>query len=271
MEYPLFIAVDANGDVIVGDQDAPSILKASPDGTVKTLFQASKNFRTPLNRPKGIAVAGSGDAYICDPTTMDVYRLGAGGKPEGLTGKTIKELNGKQGWRGEIIQPEGIAVAADGTVYVSDLRLRTIYKIAKGSRQPAKIATVDAPHGMALDPDGSLVVVSHGESHLVRVKTSDGSVTKILPGRLEAKNPPYPLSVARRADGSYLVTDNYNKCLWAVTPDGKASVFVQPPEFGKVTGVAVAKDGKIAVADPKNGCVHWLSADGKIVGRSPKG
>jgi DNA-binding beta-propeller fold protein YncE len=270
MEYPLFIAMDPQGKVIVGDQDAPAILKASQDGRVQTLFKANKQFRTPLNRPRGVAVDDKGDAYICDPTTMDVYRLGSDGKPVGLTGRPIKELNGKPGVRGEIIQPEGVAVAADGTVYVSDLRLNSIYKLPRGSKQPNKFATVDAPHGMTLDPDGSLVVVSHGESHLVRVKLSDGSVTKVLPGRLEAKNPPFPLSVARRADGSYLVTDNWNKCLWVVTPDGKASIFAQPPEFKKVTGVAIAKDGKIAVADPDSGCVHWLSLDGKIVGRSPK-
>jgi DNA-binding beta-propeller fold protein YncE len=271
MEYPLFIAMDPQGKVIVGDQDAPAILKASQDGRVQTLFKANKQFRTPLNRPRGVAVDDKGDAYICDPTTMDVYRLGSDGKLVGLTGRPIKELNGKPGVRGEIIQPEGVAVAADGTVYVSDLRLNSIYKLPRGSKQPNKFSTVDAPHGMTLDPDGSLVVVSHGESHLVRVKLSNGSVTKILPGRLEAKNPPFPLSVARRADGSYLVTDNYNKCLWAVVPDGKASIFAQLPEFKKVTGVAVAKDGKIAVADPGSGCVHWLSADGNIVGRSPKG
>jgi DNA-binding beta-propeller fold protein YncE len=271
MEYPLFIAMDPQGHVVVGDQDAPAILKATSDGNVQTLFKADKQFRTPLNRPKGVAVDEKGDAYICDPTTMDVYRLGADGKPVGLTGQAIKQLNGKAGVRGQFIQPEGIAVAADGTVYVADLRLHTIFKLPKGSKQPTPLAKVDAPHGIVLDPDGSLVVVSHGESHLVRVKLPDGSVSKILPGRLEAKIPPFPLSVARRTDGSYLVTDNYNKCLWAVTPDGKSSIFAQSPEFKKVTGVGVAKDGKIAVADPGNGCIHWLSPNGKIVGRSPKG
>jgi len=271
MEYPLFLALDASGAAIVGDQDAPAIVKATFDGNVQTLFKASKQFRTPLNRPRGVAVDGNGDAYVCDPTTMDVYKLGTDGKPVGLTSRPIKELNGKAGVRGEFIQPEGIAVAADGTVYVADLRLQTIFKLPKGSKPPTPLAKVDAPHGMALDPDGSLVVVSHGESHLVRVKLSDGSVSKILAGRLEAKIPPFPLSVARRADGSYLVTDNYNKCLWAVTPDGKPSIFAQLQEFKKVTGVAVAKDGKIAVADPGSGCVHWLSPDGKIIGRAPKG
>jgi DNA-binding beta-propeller fold protein YncE len=271
MEYPLFIAMDPQGNVVVGDQDAPAVLRATPDGAVRTLFKASKRFRTPLNRPRGIAVDHGGDVYACDPTTMDVYRISADGKPVGLTGKEIKELDGRPGVRGEIIQPEGIAVAADGTVYVADLRLHTIYKLTKGSKTPTKVATVEAPHGMTLDPDGSLVVVSHGESHLVRVRPSDGSVTKILPGRLQGNAPPFPLSVARRADGGYLVTDNYNRCLWAVSPDGKASVFTQLPEFKKVTGVAVAKDGKIAVADPGNGCIHWLSSDGQIIGRSPKG
>jgi DNA-binding beta-propeller fold protein YncE len=270
MEYPLFIAATSQGDVIVGDQDAPAILRANPDGSVQTMFKANKQFRTPLNRPRGVAVDAAGDAYICDPTTMDVYRLGSDSKPVGLTGKPIKELNGKPGVRGEIIQPEGVAVTADGTVYVSDLKLHTIFKLTKGSKQPQKVATVDAPHGMLLDADGSLVVVSHGESHLVRVKPSDGSVAKILPGRLEAKIPPFPLSVARKSDGNYLLTDNYTKCLWTVSKDGKSSIFAQLPEFKKVTGVAVLKDGRIAVADPGEGCIHWLSPDGKLLGRSPK-
>jgi len=270
MEYPLFLALDASGAAIVGDQDSPAIWKATSDGTVTKLFQASRQFRTPLNRPKGVAIDAEGNAYICDPTTMDVYRLGSDGKPVGLTGKPIKELNGKPGVRGEIIQPEGIAVGPDGTVYVADLKLHTIFRLPKGSKTPIKLATVDAPHGMLLDADGSLVVVSHGESHLVRVKIADGSVTKILPGRLEGKLPPFPLSVAKKADGVYLVTDNYNKCLWAVDKGGKASLFANPPDFKKVTGVGVAKDGKIAVADPASQCIHWLSPDGKIVGRSPK-
>jgi glucose/arabinose dehydrogenase len=271
LDYPLFIAMDASGAVVGGDQSAPSIFKAARDGDVKTLFQASPRFRTPLNRPRGVAIDGDGAALVCDPTTMDVYRLGADGKPVGLTGKPIKELNGAAGIRGEFIQPEGIAVGADGTVYVADLRLHTIYKLPKGSKSPVKLASVDAPHGMTLDPDGTLVVVAHGDSHLVRVKIADGSVTKILQGRLEGKNPSFPLSVARKPDGAYLVTDNYNKCLWSVTGDGKSAVFANPPEFKKVTGVAVSKDGSIAVADPESKCIHWLSPDGKIVGRSPKG
>lgn len=271
LDYPLFIAMASSGAVIGGDQSSPSVFRATRDGGVKTLFQASPKFRTPLNRPRGVAVDSEGVAFVCDPTTMDVYRIGSDGKPVGLTGKAIKELNGAPGVRGEIIQPEGIALGPDGTVYVADLKLHAIFKLPKGSKSPVKLASVDAPHGMTLDPDGTLVVVSHGESHLVRVKTDDGSVAKILQGQLEGKHPPFPLSVARKLDGAYLVTDNYNKCLWSVSPDGKATVFADPPEFKKVTGVAVAKDGSIAVADPESKCIHWLSPDGKIVGRSPKG
>ena len=264
-EYPIFLAVGPDRSIYVSDQDAPAILRIAPDGKVQTLFQAKKQFRTPLYRPRGIAVDAKGIVYVCDPATMDVYRITPDGKAEGLTGVAIKELNGKPGVRGMFVQPEGVAVASDGTVYVSDLRMGEISKLKPGSKKPELVAKVAAPHGMLVDKDGTLVVVSHGESHLRRVDPKDCKVTDVFAGHLpKRKYGPFVLSVALRPDGSYLVTDNYNRCLWAVSRDGKAEVLVENDPLVKVTGVGVDAKGNIAIADPANRKVFWLSPEKKF-------
>ena len=76
MEYPLFLALDPSGAAIVGDQDAPAILKATPDGQVQTLFKANKQFRTPLNRPRGVAVDDKGDCFYRVPGTNFACAVG---------------------------------------------------------------------------------------------------------------------------------------------------------------------------------------------------
>jgi sugar lactone lactonase YvrE len=264
-EYPIFLTVGPDRSIYVSDQDVPAIYKITPDGKASVLFKGQRRFRTPLYRPKGIAVGPNGDVFVCDPATMDVYRITPDGKATGLTGKAIVELNGKPGVRGEFVQPEGVAVAPDGTVYVSDLKLGAIFRIAKDGKEPVRVVDVPAPHGLALDVDGTLLVVSHGDSHLKRVKLDDRTVTNVLPGRLPSRPwGPYPLSVALKPGGGYLVTDNYNRCLWHVSKDGKAEVFFESESFKKVDGVGVDKDGNVAIADPGSLKVFMLSPQKKL-------
>lgn len=264
-EYPLFLAAGADGAVYVADQDVPAIFRIGKDGKAAVVHKAARNFRTPLNRPRGLAVGKNGDVYVCDPSTMDVYRIGADGKATGLTGKPIKELNGKPGTRGAFVQPEGVAVTDVGTVYVADLRLNAVFKVGATGAAPEKVAEVAAPHGMVVDRDGSLVVVSHGESHLVRIDPKTGKSSRILQGLLPMKQyTPFPLSVAVLPDGAYAVSDNYNRVVWRVMSDGTAEVLVPAEQLRKCTGLAVA-DGFLFIADPAAKAVYRFTSGKPLV------
>lgn len=264
-EYPIYLTVGPDRSIYVADQNLPGVIRITPDGKAVTLFKGQQKYRTELYRARPVALDGKGTLLVGDPATMDVYRLGGDGKPAPLTGKPVKHLNGMTANVGEFIIPEGLAVGADGTIYVADLRYATIFKVAPGSNKPAKLAEVPAPHGMALDRDGTLVVVSHGESNLVRVRADTGAVTNILAGRLpNRKYVPFPLSVCVRPDGNYVVTDNYNRCLWLVTRDGKADVLVEGDPLKKCTGVASDSAGNLAIADPASQKIYWLSPDKKF-------
>lgn len=256
-DYPIFLTVGPDRTIYVADQNVPAIYKIAPDGSASTLFKGSKQYRTPLYRPRGLTLDKNGDLLVCDAATMDVYRLSKDGKPQPLTGKKIKLLNGIETTMGDIIQPESVAVAPDGTIYVSDLKQRVIFKIQDG--KPVKHAEVPAPRGLAIDKDGSLLVVSHSEAQLKRV-APDGTVTNVIEGRPFS----FPISICVLADGNYVVTDNYSKALWLVTPKGKAEKLIEGDPLKNPTGVAVDSAGNLAIADPHQKKIFWLSPDKKF-------
>lgn len=264
-EYPIFLTIGPDRSIYVADQDVPAVFRITPDGKVVTLFKGQRKYRTELYRARPLALDANGILLVGDPATMDVYKLGADGKAAPLTGKPVKHLNGMTANVGEFLMPEGVAVGPDGTIYVADLRYAAIFKVPPGSNKPAKLADLPAPHGMVFDRDGTLVVVSHGESNLKRVRTDTGAVTDILAGRLPTrKYVPFPLSVCVRPDGNYVVTDNYNRCLWLVSRDGKADVLVEGDPLKKCTGVACDKAGNLAIADPASQKIYWFSPDKKF-------
>ncbi len=265
LQYPLFVAFAPDGALWIGDKDAHAIFRVGADGKAEVAFQGDKKeYRTFAHHPRCLAFGADGTAFVADPATMDVLKIGADRKPAGLTGRTIKELHGQPGWRGELPQPEGVAVAADGTVYVADMLHMEIRKLAPGKTAATTVAKVNAVRTLLLEPGGTLLAITRGADALVRIDPKDGKATPVLRGTTPGKVDPFLLGLAAAPGGGWLLGDNYNKCVWRVTPDGKAAIHVADPRFKKVVGVAVNAAGNIAVADPASRTV-WRVAPDKSV------
>lgn len=258
-QYPIYLAIGPDGTIFVSDQDVPAIVRIAPDRQSSVLFQGSRQYRTPLYRPRGLAVDAQGHVWACDPATMDVYRVGPDGTATPTTGKKIALLDKRETTMGDIVQPEGIVLAPDGTVYVSDLRLHLIYRMG-ADKKLVELAKVPAPRGMALDKDGTLVVVSHSPNQLVRVDPKTGEVKPIVSARPFR----FPLSVCVLPDGNYLVTDNYAKAIWKVTPEGKAEKWIEGEPLINPTGIATDGNGKIVIADPHAKKIFVVADDRKL-------
>jgi len=124
----------------------------NPDGTVHTTkwIGATRDGLT-LNDPLGSAVR-NGVLYAADINTVRTFDLEAG--------RPIKafEVPGATGLN-------GIAVAADGTIYVSNTRPpERIYRITPRGKASVFVdgAPLSAPNGVAIDNDGNIVVVNIG-------------------------------------------------------------------------------------------------------------
>jgi DNA-binding beta-propeller fold protein YncE len=255
-EYPIFVTIGPDRTLYIADQNIPAVFKLTASGEVGALYKGEKRYRTPLYRPRGLAVAQNGDLIVCDPATYDVYRLRPDGKATPLTGRNVKLLDGRETTLGELIQPEGAAVSADGKVYVSDMKYQAIFAIGD-DRKPVKVADVPAPRGVAFDTDGTLLVVSNSPAQLKRVDVQSGEVTDVVGARPFR----FPMSVCVRPDGQYIVTDNYSKALWLVTREGKASKWVEGEPLQNPTGVACDAEGNLAIADPHQRKIYWLSPE----------
>jgi hypothetical protein len=205
-------------------------------------------------------------------------------------------LDGAAG-EARFMDPYGVAVAGDGTVYVADgvpaHRIRAISRdgmvttIAGGRRGLADgrgtEASFDSPSGLAIGPDGVLYVADTG-NHAIRRVTPDGFVTTLAggggagyrDGSAAVARFNGPVGVAVDARGHVVVADTYNDRVRVIdragyvstlAGDGTPGVVDGPAaaaRFDTPCGVAVAPDGTVFVADTGNHVVRRVDSSGTV-------
>lgn len=203
LQYPLTAVASADGkSLFIADLDGPGVWKLS-DGKLSMFFQASKKFRTPLNRVRCVGLDRNGKLLAGDSSTREVFRFDDDGKPQSLT-------------NGGIGIPMDLVVDPDNNIFVTDLELKWIWKIPAAGGKAEKFAEVEAPRGITIDADRNLWVVNHGKSQLLRV-TPDAKVEVVVEGRPWG----FPHEVELDKDKTAFVTDGYGKCVWKVPLGGK--------------------------------------------------
>ena len=246
MHYPLGAIRSDDGKVSVVDLRLPGVWQSS-DGKLEIYFQASKKFRTPLNAARCIAFDKDGNVLVGDTSTRQVYRFSDDGKPTKLAGDGVG-----------IGMPMALAVDAEGTIFVADLELHRIFKIPHEGGEPAELAVVSAPRGLAFDSDGNLIVVSTTKDQLLKV-TMKGEVSVLVPDRPFD----FPHNIAISKDGTKFVTDGYGKCVWKVGADNKPAKLISGEPFVNPVGIAIAGD-VLLVTDPRANAVFEVTFDGKL-------
>ena len=243
LQYPL-TAIASGKDLYIADLNQPGVWKLS-DGKLSLFFQASKKFRTPLNRIRCVAVDHQGKLLAGDSSTREVYRFDDAGQPQPLT-------------NGGIGIPMDLVDDGRGNIFVTDLELHWIWKIAAGTTKAEKFAEVAAPHGIAIDADKNLWVVSHGKNQLVKV-TADSQVEVVVEGRPWQ----FPHEVELDKDNVAYVTDGYSKAVWKVPVGGKPTKLVEGAPLKNPVGLTWQGE-TLLVIDPHAKGVFAVGADGKL-------
>jgi sugar lactone lactonase YvrE len=193
------VAVDASGNVYVADTYNDTIRRISASGQVTTLagqagspgYQDGAGNAARFNSPNDLRVDAAGNVIVADTANHVIRRVA----PDG----TVSTVAGAAGVSGSadgpaasarFFDPEGVAVAGDGTIYVADTGNDTIRKVAPdgtvstlagiagasgAANGPGAYAQFDAPQGIAVDASGTVYVADTGNSAIRKIG-ADGTV-----------------------------------------------------------------------------------------------
>ena len=241
--YPLDIAVTPEGVAYVVDRNLPGVWQWK-DGQLTEYFKGSPKYRTPLNAPRCVAIDKDGSLLVGDSATREVYRFTTQGEPQPITG-------------GKIGIPMDLAVAADGTIYVADLELRMLLRIAPGTSEVEQVAAVN-PRGVFIDGNDRIWVVSQDAQQL-QIVQPDGKTQVIVGERIFE----FPHQVVVNEAGEAFVTDGYKKAVWKIAPGGSPEILIEGGPLDNPVGLTLHED-QLRIVDPRAQSVFRLTAEKQL-------
>lgn len=257
---PMDLAFDADGNLLVADSYNHRIRRVDTLGVITTIAGGGKApypdgdaaaTSVALNNPQGIALDGDGNLFIADTYNHVVRRVDRQGAMTTFAG-TEAGLAGDDGpaREAQLNLPQAVAVAPDGSVYISDSansRIRrvrpdgvihTVCGSGPGSGEggagfggdggPAAQARLFSATDLDFNALGQLYLADSGNSRIRLVAhgvivTIAGSGTPGFSGdgglaSGAALNTPQKIALA--ADGSLYVADRANRRVRRVDPNG---------------------------------------------------
>lgn len=126
---PEGLAIDDQGDLIVTDSGNHNLRKVTPDGVVTTLAGSptgeAGNFdgtgtEARFNTPYGVAVDGLGRIFVADMGNNRIRRVERDGTVYTVAGCGTKGHLDGPAPDAQLFYPSGLAIDADGTLYLAD-------------------------------------------------------------------------------------------------------------------------------------------------------
>ncbi len=199
LNNPFGIAVDAIGNVYIGDFSNHRVRKVNTLGVISTIAGtttagfsgdgAAANLAQ-LNLPFGVAVDGAGNIYIVDSGNNRVRKISNTGIISTIAGTTVAGFGGDGGIAtlAQLNNPRGVSVDGAGNVYIADMANQKVRKINtsgiistiagtttggySGDGGQATIAQLTSPHGVAIDKAGNVYIADAGNHRIRKVNTS---------------------------------------------------------------------------------------------------
>jgi hypothetical protein len=194
---PNALAVDAAGTVYVADVDNHRVRKISPQGVVTTLagtgtagFADGPGATAQFSAVTGLVLLPDGGLLVADPLNRRIRRVTANGVVSTYAGNGESATRDGRALEAAFVLPFGLARDRAGNVYVTDTGAQRVRRISAGgevhtlaggglvgtpgaSDGMMHLALFNEPSGIAVDANGTLVIVADRSNHRVRGLTSD--------------------------------------------------------------------------------------------------
>ncbi|NHA06723.1 hypothetical protein G7092_23165 [Mucilaginibacter sp. HC2] len=169
---PQSLVADAAGNIYVADFGNNMIRKISANGTVSTLagsgdagYADGTGNKATFNSPRGLALDGQGNLYVADQGNNLIRKVTAAGVVTTIAGKTTAGyVDNATATTAQFNQPNGIALDAQGNIYVADLQNYAIRKITTAGVVTTVVgglklsALISNPGALAFDAKGNLFI-----------------------------------------------------------------------------------------------------------------
>ncbi|HEY6802794.1 MAG TPA: hypothetical protein VI306_04365 [Pyrinomonadaceae bacterium] len=183
--------------------------------------------------------------------------------------------------------PFGIAIAPDGSVYISDAgdsnRIRKLTPDGKLVTFAGGDNSLNSPSGLALDQGGNLYVADTGNNRIQKI-TPAGVVSTVAgtgkagyaDGAASSAEFDGPIGIALNAQGNIFVADTYNDRIRKISTDGQVTTVAGSGRTGDADGetagarfdtpcgLVAYPDGSLVIADTGNNKLKKISLNGQV-------
>ncbi|UDY37605.1 hypothetical protein [Dermatobacter hominis] len=236
---PTGIAVGPDGALYVAQFDGTTVVAVTPDpdGAIEPVASG-------LNKPSGVAVDAAGTVYIADQHNHRIVQVDADGNQSVLAGSGSAGYGDGTGTAASFNFPTGIAVADDGTIYVTDRYNNCIRAItAAGEVTTVTCSGLSFPSGLAAT-DTTLFVADELGNRVLTVDRATGTVAVLAgsgtagddDGTGGAASFNNPSGVAVGPDGTLYVTDWGNHRIRSIDPATGAVSTLAGSTIGQADG-----------------------------------
>jgi serine/threonine-protein kinase len=234
------VALDTDGNLYISIQNMYGKVLKLPAGSSRPTELPFSG----LNRPRGVAVDGTGTVYVSDSDNQ-VVKLAAGSDNQEVLPFT--NLN----------RPEGVAVDAGGTVYVADRGNDRVVKLAVGADSETVLPFdgLSHPDGVAVDNLGNVYVTDTDNNRVLKLPNWSSDQI-VLPFTGIAA----PWGIAVDDDGSVYVTEHDKNKVVKLAAGSVIPAVLPFTGLNTPLGVAVDKNGNVYVADRGGERVVTLAA-----------
>lgn len=279
--YPMGVAVDWNGEVLVADTYFHRVRRVDAAGLIRTVIGTNTTGSgagaedmpwdlAQTNSPEGVC-AGPGDAfYIVDTANHRVLRAAPGALIATVAGNGSPGLagDGTAAHGAQLAGPSACTVDSAGNLYIADTGNDRIRKVTPDGRidtvagggmggdgGAARDAALAGPRGVAVDGGGNLYIADTGH-HRIRLVPTAGAIYTIAGdgqagfagdgGDAGAARLDTPAGLALDGAGDLYIADSANGRIRRLVPEAWAPAPVVAAPQITVNNAASLRQGPVA-------------------------
>jgi glucose/arabinose dehydrogenase len=202
---PTHVAAMPDGGFVVADSTDYRVRRVGASGRIKTIAgtgvpgysgDGGPGELAQLSGPSGLAAMADGSVLIADLSNNRIRRVAPDGTISTFAGNGTAGFAGDGGpaTTAQLRFPDAVAVARDGSVLIADRGNERVRRVSPGGTittvagdgtagftgdgGPAAAAELNGPVGVAVAPDGG-VLIADSENQRVRRVSPDGTITTV--------------------------------------------------------------------------------------------